>query len=455
MKREISKKNSIYIQLLKLLALAAAAAAVSFFLFWHAGRGIILFCSRGGVYSQKANERYIEDLRQYAAKENISSTDTEKLTVWVKQHKPVSLQIYKDDILVYDSAYPFYDRLSEEEIHADYYDWATYYDIQFADGEGVAAIHGFHVYQLYNAFLIGEIILSFFVFVLVVMLGIRNKMRYIRTLSEEIEILEGGNLDYPISVEGHDELSILAQGLNDMRVSFRTQVENESRLVESNKKMVTALSHDLRTPMTSLLIYAEILESGKYRDETQFRECVGKIAEKTRRLKHLTDHLFEYSLVSEKGRAELESPADFRDIFYDMLSEMCGCLEEKGFRVETRLQETKGKTAVNPDYVMRIFDNITSNILKYADHEEPVRIGTVQYEPEEADAAETADAPAKNGISEAGFLFRNRKKKLEKKADSSRIGVQNIRSMMEKMGGRCEVSEDGEWYEIRVIFPLV
>lgn len=208
---------------MKLLALAAAAAAVSFFLFWHAGRAVILFCSQGGAYSQKANERYIENLRQYVSEGKITSTDTEKLTAWVKQHKPVSLQIYKDDILVYDSAYPFYDRLSEENIHADYYDWATYYVIQFADGEGVAAIHGFHIYQLYNAFLIGEIVLSFLVFVLVVMLGIRSTMRYIRTLSEEIEILEGGNLDYPITVEGNDELSVLAQGLNDMRISFRSQ----------------------------------------------------------------------------------------------------------------------------------------------------------------------------------------------------------------------------------------
>lgn len=436
MKREISKKNSIYIQLLKLLALAAAAAAVSFFLFWHAGRGIILFCSRGGVYSQKANERYIEDLRQYVAKENISSTDTEKLTVWVKQHKPVSLQIYKDDILVYDSAYPFYDRLSEEEIHADYYDWATYYDIQFADGEGVAAIHGFHVYQLYNAFLIGEIILSFLVFVLVVMLGIRNKMRYIRTLSEEIEILESGNLDYPISVEGHDELSILAQGLNDMRISFRSQVEKEARLVNSHKKMVTALSHDLRTPMTSLLIYAEILGSRKYKDEPQFWECVEKIAEKTRRLKHLTDHLFEYSLLSEDSETELEPPAYFRDIFYDLFSEMCGSLEQQGFQVTTAFTGIDGRTEVNSDYVMRICDNITSNILKYADPSVPVEIRTVP------------------GDSEVGFLFRNRKKKLEKKEDSSQIGVQNIKSMMEKMKGRCEVIEDETWYEIRVLFPV-
>lgn len=421
---------------MKLLALAAAAAAVSFFLFWHAGRAVILFCSQGGAYSQKANERYIENLRQYVSEGKITSTDTEKLTAWVKQHKPVSLQIYKDDILVYDSAYPFYDRLSEENIHADYYDWATYYVIQFADGEGVAAIHGFHIYQLYNAFLIGEIVLSFLVFVLVVMLGIRSTMRYIRTLSEEIEILEGGNLDYPITVEGNDELSVLAQGLNDMRISFRSQVEKEARLVSSHKKMVTALSHDLRTPMTSLLIYAEILGNRKYKDEPQFWECVEKIAEKTRKLKHLTDHLFEYSLLSEDSETELEPPAYFRDIFYDLFSEMCGCLEQHGFQVNTTFTEGEDRTSVNSDYVMRICDNITSNIVKYADPAVPVEISTVIDD------------------TEVGFLFRNRKRKLEKKEDSSQIGVQNIISMMGKMKGRCEVIEDEEWYEIQILFPV-
>lgn len=437
MKREISKRNSIYVRLLKLLALAVAAAAVSFFLLWHAGRAVIHVFGRGGVYWEQANERYIEDLRQYVKDEKVSSSDTEKLTLWVKRHKPVSLQVYKDDILVYDSAYPFYDRLKEENIHVDYYDWATYYEIEFSDGQGVAAMQGFHLYQLYNAFVISEIVLSFLVFVAVVMFGIRSTMRYIRTLSEEIEILEGGNLDYVITVEGNDELSALAQGLNDMRVSFREQVEKEARLVNGHKKMVTALSHDLRTPMTSLLIYSEILGSRKYKDERQFWECVDKIAEKTRRLKHLTDHLFEYSLLSEESEVELEALAEFRDIFYDLLSEMCGCLEQKGFQVKTSLTGVEGKAAVNSEYVMRICDNITSNILKYAEPSQPVNIETICYD------------------TEAGFLFRNQKRKLERKEDSSQIGVQNIISMMEKMKGRCEVTEEGEWYEIRVLFPLV
>ena len=56
------------------------------------------------------------------------------------------------------------------------------------------------------------------------MFGIRSTMRYIRTLSEEIEILEGGNLDYVITVEGNDELSALARGLMICGVSFREQV---------------------------------------------------------------------------------------------------------------------------------------------------------------------------------------------------------------------------------------
>ena len=111
-------------------------------------------------------------------------------------------------------------------------------------------------------------------------------------------------------------------------------------------------------------------------------------------------------------------------------------LEQHGFQVNTTFTEGEDRSSVNPDYVMRICDNITSNIVKYADPAVPVEISTVIDD------------------TEVGFLFRNRKRKLEKKEDSSQIGVQNIISMMGKMKGRCEVIEDEEWYEIQILFPV-
>ena len=122
-------------------------------------------------------------------------------------------------------------------------------------------------------------------------------MAYILQLKDEIEILEGGSLDYPITVKGKDELAALAKGLDNMRKSFAGLIDQEGKMVQENQRIITEMSHDLRTPVTSIILYTEILKKGTYKDQEQQREYIEKIGQKAQRMKQLTDNLFEYSLI--------------------------------------------------------------------------------------------------------------------------------------------------------------
>ena len=94
------------------------------------------------------------------------------------------------------------------------------------------------------------------------------------------------------------------------------------------------MSHDLRTPVTSIMLYTEILKTGKGQTEEQKREYIEKIDKKSRRMKQLIDHLFEYSLVTGETEIQLEDPETYEVLFYDLFSETCSYLEQSGFRVE-------------------------------------------------------------------------------------------------------------------------
>ena len=96
--------------------------------------------------------------------------------------------------------------------------------MELGDGEAAVFLRGFYVYHFYTYAFIVEIILSSCVFVLIVLAGIQKTIRYIRRLQSEIEILEGGDLDYSITVSGRDELASLAAGLDAMRVSLKEQM---------------------------------------------------------------------------------------------------------------------------------------------------------------------------------------------------------------------------------------
>ena len=432
----MSKKDSIYFQLFRLLAISAAAVIVFFLIISNIGdRAVETYYYNSG-YEEKMDKKYLDKLQTYVTENNISTRDTEELKQWVKKQKIIALRIYMDDQKVFDSDYPD-EELWEEDIRAREYDWETYYSVDFSDGTARIGLAGLYEYHLYNISLIMELVCSFGLFFLLVLLGIRKKMKYISKLSNEIAILEGGSLDYAITVQGKDELSILAEGLDNMRKSFQDMIEQEAQMVNENNKIITEMSHDLRTPVTSMMLYTEILRKGNYKGKEQFREYLDKIDKKAHRMKQLTDHLFEYALVSGEQEIELENPENCEVLFYDLFSETCSYLNQNGFDVDFKVEWPEKNIRVYTEYIVRILDNISSNIIKYADPQNKVIISSVY-------TGQTI-----------GFRFENTENKLSDKNDSNGVGLQSIRNMMKKMGGACRISNENGIFGIEIVFPCI
>ena len=431
MARTTNKKDSIYFQLLRLLVTAAFVAVLVFLVLNQAGDYLI---ENFYYNSERKDESYIRKLQQYIDQNSLSSRDADALKSWVQRQQIVSIRVYKDGMQMFDSEYPDQE-LWEEEIEANDYGWEVYYTVSFADGEARVSITGIYAYQFYNYAMIVELVLSFVLFLILVLFGIRSKMAYILKLSDEVEILEGGSLDYKITVKGRDELAALAEGLDSMRLSFQDLIKQEAEMVQENQKIVTEMSHDLRTPVTSIMLYTEILKKGSFKSEGQWMEYVEKIDRKARRMKQLTDHLFEYSLMAGEEEVQLEETETCETLFYDLFSETCSYLAQQGFEVLFQVEWPQSRIRISTDYVMRIMDNLTSNIVKYADPSMPVVISAV----EEGNMT--------------GFLFENRVKKLEEETESNGIGIQSVKNMMLKMRGKCMAVQEGERFQILILFP--
>lgn len=391
-------------------------------------------CYSNSDYERKKNEEYVRKLREYVKKNRLSAYDAKALDTWVAQQKIIAIHIYKDQIRVFDSEYPSED-LWKEEVASSDYEWLVYYPVKFSDGTAKVCILGMYEYQFYNGVLICSLVISFLFFLALVLTGIRRKMNDIRTLSREIEILEGGSLDYEITVKGHDEISILAEGIENMRLSFQNLIRQETELVQENQRIVTEMSHDLRTPITSMMLYLEILKKGNYKDSDQMKEYWDKIENKVRRMKQLTDHLFAYSLITGETEVVLEEPEIFEVLFYDLLSETCSYLEQKGFRTSFRVEWIHRKIRISTEYLLRIMDNITSNIMKYADPAAPVWISSVE-----------------EGTM-AGITVENKILFLSEEVESTGIGIQSVKNMMNRMQGVCRTERTEEIFRITLLFP--
>ena len=434
----VTKRNSLYFQLMILLVISGAVALAVFYGLNTVGENVVYYYYNHSNYSAKREKNYVAELQNYVSSNELKSSDTDELSQWVTEKAVIiSLWLYKDNALIFDSDYPDNATYSSEPTCLDENNGSRFYTIEFADGEVEAGISGVFYYQLYNYASFGEMLLAFSIFILMVLIGIRKKMEYIRKLSKEIQILEGGNLEYKITVTGKDELAALAGGLNCMRESFRRQTIQEAEIVRENQKIVTQMSHDIRTPLTSIMLYTELLKKGTYKNEEQFREYIEQIERKARRMKQLADNLFEYSLVSSDQEIELEEAENEKMLFYDLFSETTSYLEQQGYQVDFLVNWNEARLKINTDYISRILDNVTSNIQKYAVKSCPVTIGSV-----------------KNGNME-GFYFENRTAALTDETESTGVGIQSIKNMMAKMGGRCITGMENGVFRLTLYFPCV
>ena len=391
---------------------------------------------------QIVTQRQVNALQDYITENGLSTRDAKELTDWSRSKHYILLELYRGRVMIYSSFAP----LSgvREEIENDpgdrveFYDWSPSYTLTFADGEAEALLYynGLNDYYSTGCDILNMLCLLWW-FPGFFLINSRKIIRYILQLSEEIQAMEGGDLEHPITVRGHDEITTLASCLDSMRITLRQQQEEEAQASAKVKSLITEMSHDLRTPLTTLLLYTEILRGHKYDTPEQEADYLNKIDAKARQIKQLSDNLFEYALVTRDTVAVLDPPAHFSEIFEGPLTELVETLQQRGFACALELGEEDVLLSVNGQYVRRILDNITSNLLKYADPQSVVMVHFVQ----------------ENGME--GLCFENRVLPIPPAAESTKVGLTSIGTMMEKMHGVCRIEQPEGLFRMTLLFHTV
>jgi signal transduction histidine kinase len=431
----LSKKgHSLRTESFLLLLLSVAVGIGSFFGIRYIGNLLTDTFLKTSGYMEREEQKSANSLQNFVTEYRIAATDADTIDLWASSESDVYISILRNGTLLYDSEYT----IPAAEDRPVYLSGTSHlYTVTFADGKASVYIIGFYGYRYASLVSISSIALAGFLAILFYLAFLQRKINYIKQLEKEIRNLETGGLSHPFTVKGRDELSSLAGGLNEMRTSLATNFEMVTRLSEANSALVTELSHDLRTPLTALLLYLELLQKRKYRDRETEEKYLQKAEEKAQEVKTMSDDLFERFLVTGSRKAEAEAPQSIRYIFEDPLSDMTVFLTSQGYTVKSDGMFPDGKLSVVADYICRILNNIESNIVKYADRKKEVCISME--------------------IKEAEFIIRicNRIDPAADKSESTNIGLPNIRQMMQNMNGNCEVTEEDGSFGIALHFPLI
>lgn len=398
---------------------------------------------------------YAAKLQSFADWDKVSSYEIDKFDRFVKDDKSISLLLLKGEQVIYDSdsmtaaVLGAEKDLSEIRASGNYYDYYgdldnfSLYDIRCADGIVLrAAITSYGFIKYYSWVSNLCLALAFGVFLTIFLFFIRKKVRYIQKLADELQILKGGNLNYSVTEKGRDELYQLASGINQMRLSIAQNQKKEERNRLANQKLVTSLSHDLRTPLTSLIGYLEVMSLKKYQTEEQLSHYLARSQDKAYQIRDLSNKLFEYFLVSQRTVEDYNKEKILTaDLLRSLRDNQLFELQSRCFPVicDFNADEFSGACLIDVEFMQRILDNLLSNIRKYADNKSIVRISSKE---------------------ETGFFLLTFSNKMRRQnqgdfAKGTGIGTKTCEMIMQEHGGCFFCEEQGDAFTAGLTLPLL
>lgn len=305
---------------------------------------------------------------------------------------------------------------------------------EFKNGYGNIIMTYYHRSRISYPWFLISLIFSISIFLGIILLFVNRKMKHVVSLEEEILLMASGDLSHPVPTYGEDEIGILSRELDQLRLALSQNIRQEKESRKANQDLITALSHDLRTPLTILNGYLEVLKLK--RNPAMQEEYLNRCLQKTSDIKEMTDRMFEYALVLEENEKPILTKLS-TDFTQKYLQENSDYIRLTGFSVRLTLTDSTADFLSDETMMKRIFNNLFSNILKYGDKKDPVCVTESIH-----------DKTLKITIS-------NTIKQEHSDAESNHIGLKNAEKMMALIGGEMQIQKEKNAFTVQLLFRLL
>jgi signal transduction histidine kinase len=203
-------------------------------------------------------------------------------------------------------------------------------------------------------------------FIVIFLMITKNRMLYFDEIAKGIIEISKGNLSYRISKSGEDELAILADSVNLMAIELQNQIEAERRAERTKNELITNVSHDLRTPLTSIMGYLGLIKENKYSNDEEMKEYVNIAFNKSEKLKVLIEDLFDYTKLSNEGIKLNRNAVVINEFLEQLIEELVPICEENSINILKEFPAERISLNIDVDKMLRVFENLIVNAVKYS-----------------------------------------------------------------------------------------
>lgn len=297
------------------------------------------------------------------------------------------------------------------------------------------------------------IALTFFMFPITIGLAAWITLKRVKSFQEiqdGIEKIKAGNLHHRIEIDRDGEFKKLADNINTITDGLNKAMENELKSERLKSELITNVSHDIRTPLTSIITYVDLLKYEK--DPTKIKEYIEVLDQKSKRLKTLTDDLFEASKASSGNIPVQLDTIDIVSLINQGLGEVSDKIEAQDLNF--RLNYPKDKLLILADgkLLWRSIENLLSNIFKYALKGSRVYVSIEDLGNECLITFKNISAYELN-ISADELMERFKRGDESRSSQGSGLGLSIAKSLIEVQKGRFEIEIDGDLFKAMIYLP--
>lgn len=192
-----------------------------------------------------------------------------------------------------------------------------------------------------------------------------RSMRYISRISSAMREIAEGDLNITLDVEGDDEFADMAENLNNMVEELRQLMDKERESERTKNELITNVAHDLRTPLTSIIGYLELLSGPVKLNEEMQKKYLDITYKKSKRLQKLIEDLFGFTKLNYGKISMKVSKVDIVKLLSQMLEEFYPNFMEKNLAYELQSNVTAKVITADGNLLARLFDNLINNAIKY------------------------------------------------------------------------------------------
>ena len=276
----------------------------------------------------------------------------------------------------------------------------------------------------------------------------------LRTLEKNGEQLSEGDLSTPVDTKRlFGAFRRYGQAMNRLQSGMESAVQEQMRAERMKTELITNVSHDIKTPLTSIVNYVDLLKKEDIPSPAA-REYITVLDRQSKRLKKLTEDLVEASKASSGALPVDLQPTDVSVLFSQITGEYQDRLADCHLTLVTQPPAGQPVVLADSKLLSRVMDNLVSNICKYAMPETRVYVSGVTADGQMTMSFKNVSRAELN-ISPDELMERFVRGDTSRHTEGSGLGLSIARSLVQLMGGTFRLSIDADLFRADVTLPLV